>query len=332
MFQIKVPHRVLAVCIVLSLSIDSLVGAEAPGDGRWYSDNGGYENNCPISVCQTDCNIGYYRSGCSGNSSGSCVPCGNKPANADYSTKGLLISDCSWACSNGFIQSGSTCVENTKCTKSIPQNAIYSNAAFPNCDHQCNAGYFNAQTSTNPTSCDICQTGSYSLQGSTTCTVCPVGTFSTVVGSPSAVNCQECPIGTYSANTGASLSTVCINCQAGTYSTAAGGGASSTCHPCPEGTSSASIGAISASVCSSCAAGKYTNTTGNAVCVSCIAGTYASGIGSSKCVACSLNSYAPVSGMVSCTPCEYCITPGIYRTGCGPVSAGYCTVCTNSAV
>lgn len=323
---------ILIVCIVLPFSMDSLVGAVAPGDGWWYSDNGGYENNCPISACQTDCNTGYYRSGCSGTSSGSCVPCVNKPANADYSTRGNLISDCTWACISGFIKSGSICVENTKCTKLIPQNSTYSNTAFPNCDHQCNAGYFNAQTTINPTSCTVCQAGSYSLQGYTACTVCPVGTFSIVVGSPSAVNCQECSAGTYSINTGASQPLVCINCQAGTYSTVSGAGTATTCHPCPEGTSSASIGAISSSVCSSCATGKYTNTTGNAVCVNCVAGTYASGLGSSKCVVCPLNSYASTSGMSSCTPCEYCNTPGIYKTGCGPVSAGYCTVCTNFAV
>jgi hypothetical protein len=36
--------------------------------------------------------------------------------------------------------------------------------------------------------------------------------------------------------------------------------------------------------------------------------------------------------MISCIPCEICDTPGIYKTNCGPISAGYCVSCTNPSV
>jgi hypothetical protein len=324
-----------AMGIILLLSSYGPVGAVAPGDGWYYSDNGGYENSCPVRPCQTDCNVGYYRSGCSGNSTGICIPCNNnKPTDSYYSSRGNLISDCEWACDAGFVKSlsGLACVSNTLCTKTIPQFATYSNANAPNCDHQCSSGYFNAQASTNPTSCSVCPAGTYSQQGATTCTACPTGTFSVIVGSSSSTNCQLCPAGTYSTSAGASHPSVCLNCQAGTYSNEAGAGTVLACQLCPMGTASASTGASSADVCLPCTAGKYSDVTGRTVCTSCTAGTHASGSGSSKCTACIPNFYAPSSGMTSCTPCEICNTTGVYKAGCGPISSGYCTQCTNPEV
>jgi hypothetical protein len=308
------------------------VGETAPGNGWYYSGDGGYENLCPISPCANDCTLGNYRFGCYSNSSGTCVSCNNKPDNSYYITKGNFESDCTWVCDSGFIQSGSICIENSKCTKSIPMNSAYSNTAYPNCDHKCNAGYFNLETATNPTACTACQAGQYSSQGATACTLCSAGTFSNYVGSPGKVNCLPCSTGTYSTNSGASQSDVCVSCQAGTYSTAFGADTASTCHACPEGTYSTSIGANTEEICSMCVAGKYTGIAGMLACVDCDAGTYAANTGTSKCTVCPTNSYTSTAGMVSCKPCEYCNEPGIYRNGCGPVSSGYCTACTNAAV
>lgn len=298
-----------------------------PGDGWYYSSHGWYNNTCKVSLCETNCNLGFYRLGCLGNSTGDCVECTNGPPFSSYSTRGNLISDCAWSCNQGYTQSGQTCIANTACTKVIPQYSTYSDVNYPNCAHQCNAGYFGAQV-TNPISCSACPAGTYSLQGSTACTNCAAGTYSGVTASPSDVNCQKCPSGTYSANTGASLSSTCLNCQGGTYSLAAGAVA---CQACPEGTSSAILGANSAVVCSLCSPGKYTNTTGRIACVSCDAGTF-SPSGATKCSNCASDTYAAASGMGACLPCAICNSPGIYRSGCGPVSAGYCASCSNPAV
>ncbi len=336
---IKAPtmlHRLIIAAVILCLLPKyDLVCAVAPGDGWFYSSDGGYENSCGISPCQTDCNIGYYRSGCSGNTNGSCVPCDNeKPPNSHYNTKGSLNSDCKWSCNVNFAKSlsGLECISSTLCSKNIPEFATYSNTNTPYCDHQCIAGYFNSQTSTNPESCSICPAGTYALQGATVCSACPAGTFSDLSGSPSAINCQACAAGTYSVTTGASLPSTCIKCQAGTYSNEVGAGIASACQPCPIGTFSASTGAVGVAVCAQCTAGKYANITGRTTCTDCDAGTYASISGATNCMACSLNTFASSTGMVLCKQCEICAATGFYKAGCGPISSGYCTQCTNPAV
>ena len=299
----------------------------APGVGWYYSSHGWYNSSCKVSQCETDCNTGLYRSGCSGNSTGDCVACTNGPQFSTYSTKGNLISDCAWNCNAGYIRSDQTCVVNSACTKEIPTNSVYSDTNYPNCNHQCNAGYFGTPV-TNPVSCAACLTGTFSVQGETVCTACAAGTFSTVPTSPSINNCQNCDAGTYSASTGASLSSACIRCQAGTYSGSTG---SVVCEDCPTGTSSAIEGANSFAVCSACAAGKFTNTSASIACSTCGAGTF-SPSGATKCFNCAPDTYASSSGMGGCLPCAICNTPGIYRYGCGPVSTGACISCSNPAV
>ena len=317
------------------LATVDLVNAVPPGDGSYYSDNGGYANLCPTSSCSTvqpACGIGYYRSGCAGNSSGSCVVCDNKPGNSTYSTKGTLISDCAWACNSGFSQSGQSCIPVTSCTKVIPTNSAYSNTNYPNCDHQCIAGYYNALTATNPVSCGICLEGTYSGIGATVCTSCSAGTYSVVQGSPSNVNCQSCIAGKYSVTAGASSVSTCTSCLGGTYSASVGASSPTICLQCAAGTFSAAVGANSQATCSPCGGGKYTNTTGSLVCADCDKGTYAAGPGATKCANCDVNTFAATTGLTACVPCDLCATPGIYRSSCGPISAGYCASCTNNAV
>lgn len=315
----------LAVCIVLSLS-QKCMGIP-PGDGWFYSSHGYYNNSCKVSQCETNCNTGLYRAGCSGNSTGGCVACTNGPEFSSYSTRGNLISDCTWSCNAGYIKTNNICVENTACTKTIPSFSTYSNTNYPNCDHQCNAGYFGA-VETNPVSCSACQAGKYSLNGKTVCTDCVAGTFSINSASPSDVSCEKCPAGTFSANAGESVSAACKACPGGAYSIAQG---SVDCQVCPEGTSSALTRANSAEVCSPCTPGKYTNTTGRIVCDTCGAGTF-SQTGATKCSNCAPDTYASSPGLGVCLPCAICNTPGIYRSGCGAVSAGVCTSCVNPAV
>lgn len=309
--------------------------AVPPGDGYYYSDNGGYANQCPTSSCLTAqpvCTTGNYRSGCAGNSSGSCQPCTNGPSNSAYTSKGTIVSDCSWACNSGFAQSGPTCTALTSCTNTIPTNSAYSNNNYPTCDYQCIAGYFNALLATNPATCTICPEGTYSAAGATVCTSCVPGTYSTVSGSPSNANCQACTSGKYSATSGASQASTCLSCQAGTYSAAAGASSSAACLACAAGTFSAALGANSIATCAPCDAGKYANATGSTACADCDKGTFAAGTGATKCATCDVNFYADSTGLAACTKCELCTTPGIWRAGCGPVSAGYCASCTNNVV
>lgn len=311
-----------------------LPGEVPPGNGFFYSDNGGFFNNCPIDNCKLDCDIGHYRFGCFGNSSGTCVACNNaKPDNSSYSTRGDTTSNCAWECDANFTKQGSICVSSSQCNKAggIPANAGYSNTNFPNCEHQCNAGYFNSQASVNPTSCSVCAAGTYSLKGATVCSDCQTGTYSTTEASPSSLNCQSCTSGKYSVTPRASLPTVCTSCQAGTYSTTAGASSASVCQGCPAGTSSPSLGANNVAVCTSCDVGKFTNTTGNTACINCAVGTFMNVTGATKCYNCNPNTYAATTGMSACALCEYC-SRGSYRSGCGPVSPGFCDACTNPMV
>jgi hypothetical protein len=257
-------------------------------DGFYYSGNGGYENNCPRSPCQTDCPVGSFRSGCTGNSTGACVACSNKPADSTYTTKGGLISDCAWTCNQAFTLSGMLCIGTSLCTKTIPSNSKYSGSNFPDCDHQCSAGYFNSLASVNPASCYPCQAGKYSMQGGTICTDCTAGTYSSAV--------------------------------------------SASCQSCPVGTSSAAVGATSQAVCFLCSAGKYTNQIGKSACENCDVGTFSQDPGSTKCYNCAANTFAASTGMATCTPCSICNTAGVYRSGCGPISAGSCSACSNPVV
>jgi hypothetical protein len=310
--------------LALLISYCQLSLCVAPGDGWFYSSHGWYNNTCKVAQCETNCNIGLYRLGCSGNTTGDCVVCTNGPPFSSYTHRGNLISDCSWSCNLGYSQVGQACILNANCTNQIPGGSEYSNTNYPNCDHQCRAGYFGSPL-TNPTKCDPCQAGTYSLKGDEFCTTCAAGTYSAILASPSAVNCQKCLPGTYSASTGAILASTCLSCPGGTYSIASG---AIVCQDCPTGTSSAMTGANSAAVCSLCTAGKYTGVTGRIACTSCDAGTFAL-TGATKCLDCTPDTFADTTGMGACVPCAICNTPGIYRAGCGPVSAGSCTTCSN---
>ena len=272
----------------LVILVGAITFGTLPADGWYYSGNGGYTNGCPISLCQSDCAVGNFRSGCSGNSTGTCVPCSNKPADSSYTTGGGLVSDCTWTCNTAFTLLGSVCVGNSSCTKVIPTNSRYSGTNSPDCDHQCNAGYYNSLASVNPVSCYPCLAGKSSLQGAIVCTDCIAGTYS----GAASINCQSCPVGT----------------------------------------SSTAIGATSQVACFSCSVGKYTNGTGKSACGNCDVGTFAQATGSTKCFNCAVNTYAASAGMGTCTACDICNTVGVYRSGCGPISAGSCSVCTNPVV
>jgi hypothetical protein len=312
-----------SLLVVLGILLSNHCLGIPPGDGYFYSTHGWYNNTCEVSQCLNTCNIGQYLSGCSGNNTGACESCNNGPEFSSYTNKGALISDCDWVCSGGYILSGNSCIQDSLCNKEIPPYSSYSDSNYPNCDHQCNAGYYGA-LATNPPSCNLCLAGTYSLRGATVCTLCPAGTFSTVVYSPSSANCEKCAAGTYSANAGANLASVCVQCAAGTYSLQG----AITCVECPAGTSSGVQGANSASLCASCSTGKYTATTGRIACVNCNAGTYAANVGTTKCAVCTPDTYSPLPGASACLACQYCTTNGLYKSQCGPVSAGGCVSCT----
>jgi hypothetical protein len=321
----------LWLLILLPHCSGQAVPAVPPGNGWYYSDHGGFENRCPTDSCKLDCGTGFYRSGCLGNSSGTCVACDNaKPENSAYSTRGDLVSNCAWECKPQFLKQGNSCVSDSLCSNTIPGNSVYSKNNTPNCDHQCRAGFFGAQTD-NPAGCSACPAGTYSLQGATVCSDCPAGTYSTMLASPTSMNCVACDAGKYSTAVKASDPSVCTSCTPGTYSATSGASLASQCQGCPAGTASASSGASSLAACTPCGAGKYTDTTGNTACANCAVGTFMNVTGATKCHSCSPNTFAATTGMTACALCEYC-TQGNYRTGCGPVSAGFCNACSNMAV
>ena len=324
--------EVLCFHLIVLLVVTTANVTVYPGEGKFYSDHGGFLNLCPVQSCDPSrCNMGFFLSRCGGNFSGICAPCNNsKPANSDYSTRGGLISDCEWSCVAGYTVYQGACASTSSCSKPKPTNSDYSSAA-PECDHKCNAGYFNSLTAINPTSCTSCQEGSFSNVGATICTNCQAGTFSTVSASPNIQNCQQCLAGRYSTTSGASISSVCRTCQAGTYSSKLGASTASDCQGCSPGTASSSEGATNIGTCVQCGTGRFTNTTAQTSCIECARGTYVSTSGATKCFNCDPNTYADRTGMSACSLCEYC-SFGNFRSGCGPISEGFCASCSNPLV
>jgi hypothetical protein len=112
----------------------------------WECNSGFYQYGlgcfpCPISVCD----IGTFRSVCSGTQDGHCISCSNKPPHSSYVGSGIPFD-------------------------------------VNNCAFQCNTGYFLANGSCQPCSTQLCEIGKYRSQCNSQqdgqCLVCTNGPIS----------------------------------------------------------------------------------------------------------------------------------------------------------
>ena len=224
-------------------------------DNWYYTGHGGLDGNCPSRACDV-CPTGQFRSGCGKADGaptsqyafeGSCAPCTLKPAQSTYTAyaNGVVAfknSDCPFTCDTGFSFDGTSCVANN-CDDLGDVNKVYISDP-PGCSFVCKAGY-RGNKATNPDTCTICGSGTFSLQGFSTCTNCPPGKSASNQGS---TDCALCSEGSFSL-TGASSCTPCLK---GTFGGAKG---LTACTPCPsnDGTGAPMYAnSVGATVCSSC--------------------------------------------------------------------------------
>jgi hypothetical protein len=92
-------------------------GAASTADDAcaWECMPGYFRSGSTCSTCSTtDCPIGMYRLPCYSDSDGTCVPCSSPMPSegAKYSSTGLPfdLDNCTWACSEGYVQVNDTCV------------------------------------------------------------------------------------------------------------------------------------------------------------------------------------------------------------------------------
>lgn len=263
---------------------------------------------------------------------GECVLCFNKPAKSTYISAGTVwnVSNCEWICDAGYYRVGDFC---TPCSNGsysyIPISWLYNSGCIL-CEpgkYITNDLMFKTQTMFGLSACIGCEQGTINtISGSSTCQACGVGSWGpTYFG---ATFCYTCSAGKYidvPISSGG-----CINCNAGTYSLR------------------------NASACTLCAAGYYSSSKGVSTCKYCDAGTYTSSSNSTQCIACNSNicnagqylgdcggataeqclaipcaegTYN--AGPAGCLTCAYCDI-GKYALGCGGLSPGTCTDCTNS--
>ena len=223
-------------------------GPATPGGvNRWYTGNGGYSNNCPISTCDTTvCPLGKYLSGCGGTSAGNCdSSCTNAiPTFSVYSSNGgTSATGCSWECAVNFELNlaGTGCVQKT-CAANYKESKPFSSflasdqGSYPFCKYQCNAGYIGNGTiipdGRGPAACIICQAGTAAAAGAASCTDCGPGLYSASAGSATCSICYandlKYSLGTR--NTGCSDCTLCA--AAGSFKNSCGGASAGGCDPC----------------------------------------------------------------------------------------------------
>lgn len=167
-------------------------------------------STCQACKIPSSCTTGSYVTTCTATVDGVCTPCTNKPPNSNF----------------------------TSFSSAYDQNA---------CDWSCNAGYSKGASMA---TCDVCGTGTYSLQGDDLCTICPAGKYTPSTG--------------YS---------VCSLCQPGTFA------------PTPTGPAISMVGAAS---CTNCTAGTYSSIQSATACLSCNSTSYTPTIGATACTLCPL--------------------------------------------
>ena len=226
--------------------------AQPPAD-KYYYDQGGYKNECPIRECSVPaqaCAIGYYLSGCGGSvwpqtaSAGNCLAtCTNfKPAvGGIYTTNGgILATGCGVGCDPLYQLSGSgataTCTLRT-CTNLITNSELVLGYKVDGtgCTFRCSAGYKPSGVSADgkgPAQCIACLKGQYSNAGDATCSNCIAGYISAVEGTATCTRCDESK-GQYQVGTGRTICDGCIaNCDVGKWKSGCGFDSAGTCTAC----------------------------------------------------------------------------------------------------
>jgi hypothetical protein len=163
----------VACCLGVGLWVPVARAQTYPGAGKYYSGAGiNGATTCQVTSCSSlaACQAYEYRSGCGGNSTGSCVACNNtKTNNQYYSSTGGLTNNCGLAnktqCTAGFRNSDATDISAGTCTScgalaagryyttpTSPTDTLCLSAPRATCpSYQYDANYFDSTKSANCT-------------------------------------------------------------------------------------------------------------------------------------------------------------------------------------
>lgn len=217
-----------------------------PGDGKYYTTNGGTSNNCGIDTCKyASCDVGKYLTGCGGSSAGTCTgvcsnfkPSGTTPFGVAwqsvYTSHGGATGICEWGCPANMVKDGSTCIPTT-CQITVTDHEIIDSAPTQ-CTYQCKKGFYGSTSAgaKGPASCTKCEAGKYTGTANSlaSCISCSTGTYASNLQSTA---CDLCTSNTnYAASVGQSSCTNCnpAACGAGTYLSGCGPTEAGTCVGC----------------------------------------------------------------------------------------------------
>eukprot|EP00808_Paulinella_micropora_P019081 g39086.t1 len=279
--------------------------------------------------CATDCASGQFRTGCGGDSQGSCVECSNLPQDAFWTNDGGLEDSCQWACLRGLYRHpfrpmclpcvscdrgqyrtgcGATDAGQCQACTNAPPNSAYNVA--DNCGWTCMAAFYQVNNT-----CQACPTD------------CPVGQYRFDCGQEYRGSCVACtgrPVASIF-TTGGGLTDSCAwTCLAQHY--LVGVGDNQECLPCQRcevGQYRVGCGQNTGSgSCRACTLrvqhARFTTDGGfedncEWACVDDFYLSFSSSQGGQECIACNRSACAV----------------GEYLADCGGASAGRCVSCTN---
>jgi hypothetical protein len=103
----------------------------------WECNSGYYQYGLGCFPCSTSvCDVGKYRSKCSGLQDGQCIPCSNKPNYSAYVGSGTPFdfNNCEFQCSPGYFLTNGSCQQ---CSTQLCQSGEYRSQCVSQQDGQC---------------------------------------------------------------------------------------------------------------------------------------------------------------------------------------------------
>ena len=287
--------------------------------GQYRSGCGGESGGSCVNCA--GCPAGQYLSGCGGTSGGSCATCAAGKYKTTESSEACLT--CISTCPTGKYRSGCSTTEGPgQCSDCLP--GTYKDTSGTHACTGCDAGTNSTQVAaTSDIVCEDCGVNTYSLTGSSICSDCPAHS-SSPAASPAKSSCV-CNPG-YAGSFGAA-DNPCTACAVGKFSIEgiSSGYASRSCALCPADSSSP-VGSDGVDDCF-CNAG-YTGPNGVA-CTACAAGTYKQDTGNATCSMCPRNTNSSGLAATSANTCQPC-GPGL-MSAAGAAQCDFCPVSDRSS-
>eukprot|EP00939_MAST-03C_sp_MAST-3C-sp1_P005157 g5157.t1 len=143
----------------------------------FYTDTGGFDDNCPVELCDMErCRVGEYLTECGGASQGFCDRCNNAPENTYYTGNGGQSNNCPYAacaedCAIGFYRSSCMNAYEGQCISctNMPIGDFYftsdgglaDNCGYAACANDCGTNNYRANCGgSSPGSCTACSPSS----------------------------------------------------------------------------------------------------------------------------------------------------------------------------